>query len=65
MAYEPEKLFKPWQEQYKEYTSKANDYYRNFHENGEYKCDKTSIFEKYKKIGLKLVSLSLILRMRL
>lgn len=39
VAYEPEKLFKPWQEQYKEYTSKANDYYRNFHENGEYKWE--------------------------
>lgn len=39
IAYEPEKLFKPWQEQYKEYTSKANDYYRNFHENGEYKWE--------------------------
>ena len=37
VAYEPEKLFKPWQEQYKEYTSKANDYYKNFHDNGEYK----------------------------
>ena len=39
VAYEPEKLFKPWQEQYKEYTSKANDYYRKFHENGEYKWE--------------------------
>lgn len=39
VAYEPEHLFKPWQEQYKEYTSKANDYYRKFHENGEYKWE--------------------------
>lgn len=39
VAYEPERLFKPWQEQYKEYTSKANDYYRRFHENGEYKWE--------------------------
>ena len=39
VAYEPEILFKPWQEQYKEYTSKANDYYKNFHENGEYKWE--------------------------
>ena len=39
VAYEPEKLFKPWQEQYKEYTSKANDYYKNFHDNGEYKWE--------------------------
>lgn len=39
VAYEPEKLFKPWQEQYKEYTTKANDYYKNFHENGEYKWE--------------------------
>ena len=39
VAYEPEKLFKPWQEQYKEYTSKANDYYKNFHENGEYRWE--------------------------
>lgn len=39
VAYEPEKLFKPWQEQYKEYTFKANDYYKNFHDNGEYKWE--------------------------
>lgn len=39
VAYEPEKLFKPWQEQYKQYTSKANDYYKSFHENGEYKWE--------------------------
>lgn len=39
VAYEPEKLFKPWQEQYKEYTAKANDYYKSFHDNGEYKWE--------------------------
>ncbi len=39
VAYEPEKLFKPWQEQYKQYTSKANDYYKTFHENGDYKWE--------------------------
>lgn len=39
VAYEPEKLFKPWQEQYKQYTSKANEYYKSFHENGEYKWE--------------------------
>lgn len=39
VAYEPERLFKPWQEQYKQYTSKANDYYKSFHENGEYKWE--------------------------
>lgn len=39
IAYEPEKLFKPWQEQYKQYTSKANDYYKSFHDNGEYKWE--------------------------
>lgn len=39
VAYEPERLFKPWQDQYKQYTSKANDYYRKFHENGEYKWE--------------------------
>ncbi len=39
VAYEPERLFKPWQEQYKQYTSKANDYYKCFHENGEYKWE--------------------------
>ena len=39
IAYEPERLFKPWQEQYKQYTSKANDYYKSFHENGEYKWE--------------------------
>ena len=39
VAYEPEQLFKPWQEQYKEYTSTANDYYKKFYENGEYKWE--------------------------
>lgn len=39
VAYEPEKLFKPWQEQYKQYTSKANDYYKRFNESGEYKWE--------------------------
>lgn len=39
VAYEPERLFKPWQEQYKQYTSKANDYYKTFHDNGEYKWE--------------------------
>ena len=39
VAYEPERLFKPWQDQYKQYTSKANDYYKRFHENGEYKWE--------------------------
>lgn len=39
VAYEPERLFKPWQEQYKQYTSKANDYYKSFHDNGEYKWE--------------------------
>lgn len=39
VAYEPEKLFKPWQKQYKEYTSKANDYYKRFLDNGEYKWE--------------------------
>lgn len=39
VAYEPERLFKPWQEQYEQYTSKANDYYKVFHENGEYKWE--------------------------
>lgn len=36
---EPEKLFHSWQEQYKKYTSKANELYRKFHENGEYKWE--------------------------
>lgn len=39
VAYEPEKLFKPWQEQYKKYTSKANECYRKYHENLEYKWE--------------------------
>lgn len=39
VAYEPVRLFKPWQDQYKQYTSKANDYYKSFHENGEYKWE--------------------------
>lgn len=39
VAYEPERLFKPWQDQYKQYTSKANDYYKSFHDNGEYKWE--------------------------
>lgn len=39
VAYEPEKLFKPWQEQYKKYTTQANEYYKHYHENGEYKWE--------------------------
>lgn len=39
VAYEPERLFKPWQKQYTNYTSKANEYYRKFHENSEYKWE--------------------------
>lgn len=39
VAYQPEKLFKPWQDQYKEYTTKANELYRKFHENREYKWE--------------------------
>lgn len=35
----PEKLFNSWQEQYKKYTSTANELYRKFHENGEYKWE--------------------------
>lgn len=39
VAYEPEYLFKPWQKQYTQYTSKANEYYRKFHENSEFKWE--------------------------
>lgn len=39
VAFEPEHLFKPWQEQYKQYTSKANDYYRIYHDNGDFKWE--------------------------
>lgn len=39
IAFEPERLFIPWQEQYKQYTSKANEYYKSFHDNGEYKWE--------------------------
>lgn len=39
VAYEPERLFKPWQEQYKKYTSYANELYKKYHENGEYKWE--------------------------
>ena len=39
VAYESERLFKPWQEQYKQYTSKANEYYKKYNENGEYKWE--------------------------
>lgn len=39
VAYEPEHLYKPWQKQYKHYTSKANECYRKYHENLEYKWE--------------------------
>ncbi len=39
VAYEPEHLFKPWQKQYTQYTAKANEFYRRFHENSEYKWE--------------------------
>lgn len=39
IAYEPEKLFKPWHKQYKKYTCKANDYYKKFRKSGEYKWE--------------------------
>ena len=39
VAYEPERLFKPWQEQYKKYTSKVNECFVNYHKNGKYKWE--------------------------
>ena len=35
----PEELFKKWNEQYKKYTQKANEYFKTFHESKEYKYE--------------------------
>lgn len=35
----PEELFKRWNEQYKKYTKKANEYFKTFHESKEYKYE--------------------------
>lgn len=35
----PEELFKRWNEQYKKYTQKANDYFKTFRETKEYKYE--------------------------
>lgn len=35
----PEELFKKWNEQYKKYTQKANEYFNLFHESKEYKYE--------------------------
>lgn len=35
----PEELFKKWNEQYKRYTQKANEYFKTFHESKEYKYE--------------------------
>lgn len=39
VAYDAEHLFIPWQEQYKKYTSKANECYKKYHETGDYKWE--------------------------
>lgn len=35
----PEELFKKWNEQYKLYTQKANEYFKTYHESKEYKFE--------------------------
>lgn len=35
----PEELFKKWNEQYKLYTQKANEYFKTYHESKEYKYE--------------------------
>lgn len=35
----PEELFKKWNEQYKNYTQKANEYFKTYHESKEYKYE--------------------------
>lgn len=56
VSYEPEYLYKPWQKQYKQYTSKANELYRRYHENSEYKwevnLDLENFFTTINPIGL-------------
>lgn len=35
----PEELFKPWKKQYKNYTQKANELFKNYHNTHEYKYE--------------------------
>lgn len=35
----PEELFKKWNEQYKKYTQKANEYFKTYHESKEYRYE--------------------------
>lgn len=35
----PEELFKKWNEQYKKYTQKANEYFKTYHESKEFKYE--------------------------
>lgn len=39
IAFEPEKLYKTWTEQYKEYTRKSNEYYKQFRKSMAYKWE--------------------------
>lgn len=43
----PEQLFKKWNKQYKKYTQKANEYFKTFHESGEYKYELKLDLEKF------------------
>lgn len=39
VSLKPEELFKPWKEQYKKYTQKANELLENYHNTHEYKYE--------------------------
>lgn len=47
VAYEPECLYKPWNTQYKKYTSMANEMYRKYHENHDYKWEVSLDLENF------------------
>lgn len=47
IAYEPENLYKPWQSQYKEYTSRANELYVRYHDTLEYKWEVSLDLENF------------------
>lgn len=39
IAYKADQLFKPWNIQYKKYTTYANEYFKEFHRNGDYEWE--------------------------
>ena len=47
ISYSNRQLFKPWQEQYQEYTSKANDLLNNYCETYEYKYEVSLDLENF------------------